>query len=497
MKSYYDTIIVGAGPAGLALAQTLSQNSDTILVMDSMDTIGGCHRVVRTAYEGNELFTEHGPRIYIDNYKNFQTLLEDMGQDFYSLFTPYHFSIRKEAMKRLNLSFREFHHLSMAFLLFLWDENYGKKITVQQFGKKYKFSPETMDMLDRTARMTDGSGIDRYTLHQFFQLLNQQFLYGVYQPKLPNDKGFLPLWENFLKEEGVDFALGYDVVSLRYKKEINSIYSVWAVDKKTHNTIEIRCGRVVLAVPPHAIAHLFRTCHKEVQNSFMPYPQLLRFVEKTNYLPYLSITFHWTTKQEIPNIHGFPVGEWGVIFIVLSDYMDMSNEYSKTLISCCISYLDRPSGSTGKTANQCLTDEVIEETFQQLKTVMPLLSKPNVALLSPQNFYDNNKKKWTQYDVSYFPSPQQKPLPNHGKIKNLYNVGAHNGNSPYSFTTLESAATNAIVLSHYLNPLTQQLYPVQKMWTLRHVLKIIFGFLLILLFCLLGFFWKKKSRKKK
>jgi len=498
MRPYYDYIIVGAGPAGLALAQYLRHTGNSILILDSMPAIGGCHRVVR---EGpHMLFTEHGPRIYVSNYKNFQFLLKDMGHDFQSLFVPYRYSVQGEMFKRMSsLSFREWKDLLGAFLLFLTDGNYGKKSTLQQFGKKHQFSHTTMDMLDRVARMTDGAGSDRYTMNLLFQLINQSLFYPIYQPCLPNDVGLFKIWEQFLrKQQNIEILLEHDVIHLNYNKEINSIQSIWAVDKKNHNTIEIKGHHVILAVPPHAIARILSTCHEKVKNSFLPYPKLVRFVQNTNYNPYISITFHWKKKeQNIQSIHGFPTGEWGVLFIVLSDYMDMKHEYSKTLISCCVSYIDRTSTFTGKTANQSTTEEVLEETFRQLKTVMPLLSKPDVSLMSPQNSYDYKNQTWTQHDISYFSSNKEKPLKNHGSIKNLYNVGPQNGHTQIALTTLEAAVSNALALAYRLDPAIKSKFPFQNFWTLRDVMKFVGSLLFVLLVVILFLVLYRKKQTTK
>lgn len=502
MKLYYDWVIVGAGPAGLALAQSLSsvRNIQSILVLESLPVVGGCHRVVRVPYQGHELFTEHGPRIYVDNYNNFKFLLKKMGHDFGSLFTPYHYSFLQELFQHSQtFSWKELIHMAGAFFLFLLDEHYGKKTTLLEFTTQHEFSPITVDKLDRMARMTDGASIHRYTLNQFFQIVNQQLFAKVYQPKLPNDKGFLKVWQDYLQQQpNVEILLGHDVIHLSYQEELNQVQSLWVFDKKNHNTIEIKCNHVVLAVPPHAIARILGNCSDPIRNSFMPYSRLLRFVQHTNYLPYLSITFHWTTKQEISKRHGFPTGEWGVIYIVLSDYMEET--YSKTLLSCCLSYLDRKSSVTGKTANQSTPDEVIEETFQQLQHVMPFLSKPTIALISPQNYYDKNLKQWKQQDVSYFDSSSQenKPFPTCGKVSNLYNVGTHNGNSLYQFTTLESAVSNALFLAHQLEPSIQQEYPLQPLWTLHHFLqKSLMVIVILFLFLLVVVVFMKKKIKNK
>lgn len=498
MKSYYDYIIVGTGPSGLALAQCLCHSNNSILLLDSVNVIGGCHRVLRVPYEGKyQLFTEHGPRIYQSTYKNFQMLLKDMNQNFYSLFTPYRYSVFQEMARQAwkNLSLKEMMHFGFAFLLFLSDENFGKQTTVLQFAQKYHFQPQAIQMLDRACRMIDGSGIERFSLNRLFQIINQTCFYQIYEPVQANDKGLFPKWQGYLEQQdNVDLLLEHDVIHLSYNREINSIHSIWAVDKKNHNTIEIKCRNVILAIPPLSIVRILATCHENIKNSFLPYPHLLRLAQKTEYIPYICITYHWDTIQKIRPIHGFPTGEWGIIFIVLSDYMQ--EEFSKTLISTCVSYTDRKSLHTGKTANQSSAEEVMEETFRQLKQVLPSLENPTVSLISSQCFYDGKTQTWKQKDISYFSSIDEKPLTNHGKVKNLYNVGTHNGNSDYAATTMETAVVNAIVLAHELDPSLQSRFPLQKITTLRFAFTIFVSCLLILLIVIAFIILFKKKNKK-
>jgi cation diffusion facilitator CzcD-associated flavoprotein CzcO len=75
MGEYYDLIIIGAGPCGLAIGQCCSKIGIKILVIDQNDSIGGCYRVTRIKVNNEQLFTEHAPRIYSSAYLNFITLL--------------------------------------------------------------------------------------------------------------------------------------------------------------------------------------------------------------------------------------------------------------------------------------------------------------------------------------------------------------------------------------------------------------------------------------
>ena len=321
MKCYYDNVIVGAGPSGLALAQCLGRtNNTTTLILDSLEEIGGCHRVVRVG----GLLTEHGPRVYMSNYKSFGALLDEMGLRFDDLFTPYHFSPTTEMARQAfrAMSARELWHTSIAFMLFLTNANHGKDTTISQFAQKHNLNHETRTMLDRAARMADGVGADRASLNQLFQWVNHSFFYRIYQPKQPNDKGLFRAWRRFLTKDGkVEIATPHDVVGLSHDKHTGRVSGVLAVNKKTGQTTRVGCGRVILAVPPHAIARILGGSDKPVRDAFMPYPRLLRYATATSYLPYVSMTFHWKEELELPSIHGFPVGEWDIIYIFLSDYM--------------------------------------------------------------------------------------------------------------------------------------------------------------------------------
>ena len=75
----YDYVIIGGGPSGLTLAWCLAFSyHKKVAVIERESSLGGCHRVIRV----NGLFSEHGPRIYVDNYFMFQKILVEMGLSF-------------------------------------------------------------------------------------------------------------------------------------------------------------------------------------------------------------------------------------------------------------------------------------------------------------------------------------------------------------------------------------------------------------------------------
>ena len=140
----------------------------------------------------------------------------------------------------------------------------------------------------------------------------------------------------------------------------------------------------------------------------------------------------------MPKIYGFPKTSWGIAYIVLSDYMSFNEASSKTVISAAITITDKRSNTINKTANQCIdTNEIINETFNQLKSSFPNLPLPTASLLSPGVYYNKDLQKWTSIDTAYISNVTKDfNLEFSSKtISNLFNVGTHNNKSLYKFTS--------------------------------------------------------------
>ena len=139
MKFDYDIIIVGAGPSGLAFAQAANYYNDKkILIIDKKNSIGGCHRVNRV----NGLFSEHGPRVYCDNYLTFIDLLSKMGLKFHDLFTEYKFPITSIGNNNLFTLFtvKEYLQFTKDTLNLFSDEKYGDLIILKDYLEEHNFS---------------------------------------------------------------------------------------------------------------------------------------------------------------------------------------------------------------------------------------------------------------------------------------------------------------------------------------------------------------------
>jgi hypothetical protein len=486
----YDYIIVGGGPTGLALAQVLSRSlSKRILLLEKHNYLGGCHGVTRV-HDG--MMTEHGPRIYIDNFLMFSQLLRDMGVRFDDLFVKYNFStvtMMTEAIRVLTL--REIATLFWSFATL--NESF-KEITLMEYLSSHNFSNASIDILDRIGRLTDGGSADTYTLFSFLQILNQNFLYGIYQPRVPNDVGLFRIWEKVILERGVvimkNAAIDRFIVS-------NGIVAGVAVrDARTNasNPVVCGCGRIILACPPQDVQRILNA-HPELGAAFGP--EFDRFQHETQYLPYISVIFHWSSKIQVPKIWGYPRTSWGVGNIVLSDYMDFNDPRSKTVISAVITMPDAPSDNAhlNVSANE-IGDKraVMNEVFRQLRQIYPDLPHPDYQFLT-QSAYDAARRRWMPFNHAFMTTthgyaPNQSVL-----YDNLYNCGVQNGNSSYSFTSMESSVANAVHLATELQPELKEssVAKVREATTVRSSIAII-AVISIVSLVALNHFRKSKSQ---
>lgn len=465
--SYYDYVIVGGGPCGLTMAQLLSRTSKSILIVDAANSFGGCHRVDRV--DGN--FTEHSPRIYSTTYKNFDTLLHDMGTSFHDLFTPYNFSISNIGSKTvMDMKTCELITLVLAFLKLAINNDYGIDISMKQYMLDKNFSSETMTYIDRVCRVVDGAASDKFSLNEFLQIVNQQLFYQLYQPKLPNDLGLIKIWTDFLYKRGVTMKLDCEL------KAVNA----------ESNSIETSCGtfkydKLILALNPYNIFNVNAELFTDIS---------AMYAARTRYMTYVSLTFTWHDRLNLPKVHGFSASEWGIVYIIMSDYFE--NAKNQTLISLAITILDVPSSVTNKTANQ--THDVLElqkEVFRQFVTSFKNINipYPDVICMYPGVKYGGplGSGGWYSVSGSFFNSFQNAntfiPFQS-DKYSNIYNVGCQNGKQTYKFTAIESAVSNSIALAKELEPSVTydlQLKSAIQITDVMYILKIIVTIYLILL----------------
>jgi len=471
----YDYIIVGAGPSGLTLAWILSQYNKKILLIDREETIGGCHRVRRMNKDEIQggYFSEHGPRIYNTNAFNFKQIYEEMGGNYDNSFVPYNFGISQIGGQSVsNMGIKEIFWLVMAYINLIINNGYGKNQSVEEYCKKHNFSTQSQDYMNRLCRLSDGAGSDRYTLYEFLQLLNQHFFYQVLQPNKANDVGFLKIWDKALKSTGlVDIMLNTEVINI--KQENQRINSIEVKTGKETKSIGTKNTKYILAIPPTNLLKIMET--SEIKNAFGNIQRFREWERMSKYITYVPITFHWmNNKQNIPKEWGFTKSDWGLVYIVLSDYMTYIEKGSKTVISTCFTIENKKSSYTGKTIQESSMEELREEAIRQLREAMPDLEPADKIIISSELYRNEEKNGWLTKDNAFIVSTKGYMKRNQSReYKNLYSLGTHNGHHYYDFTSIESAVSNAISLGNKLVPESKKRYKIKNIITLIDVVRII------------------------
>ena len=434
----YDLIIIGSGPAGLTFA-TLAKDeieNKKILIIDKDKTIGGCHKVNRQLFEKEYYFSEHGPRVYIGNYLNFKFILNKIGIKFRDLFVKYKYSVLSSLFDIIInkiFNFNEILILTKEFILFSFNPNYALNKPLIYFMNENNFTDKSKDFVNKFCHIIDGGDIYRISLNTFLHIINETLFYSIYQPRLPNDEGLFKIWYNYLKVRNVEFKLNTEVIGIEYTD--NEIINV----RTKYGYLETK--KVIFAIPPENLVPILENNNKI---------KLINYNENTDYNEYISITFHWNYDFNFNNnIDGFIVNnsDWGIVFIILSDYMKFKERNSKIVISCSITLVDKKSNNINKTANECSNKkELINETFRQLNELFNN-ELPNPTLSFINNYYLNGK--WQSNETAYIKTYNSDYIS--FKIdENLYTVGSHNGKAKVHFTSMENAVSNSIALYNEL-----------------------------------------------
>lgn len=464
---YYDLVIIGSGPSGLALAQCVSHLNKRVLIIEKEDRIGGCHAVKRV----DGTFSEHGPRVYNSAFINFQQLLKEMGVSFYNIFAKYKFSVLDIGMIFSILTFEEQYILTINMLYLIFDDEYGSNILLKDFLIQNKFKKESYELIDRLCKLLDGGGVDKYTLHQFMQSINQNIFYQIYQPIVPNDKGLFKIWRDYLEAHNVTFLTDTKINNISIKNGL-----IHSLSLSSTNNI-IKSDRFVFAIPPKHLSKVIE--HHNIKHSW---GDLQKFAQETAYIEYISVTFHWNKVLNLKHVYGFPKSEWGLIFLKLSDYMQFEEQESKTVVSCAVSIRDGKSSVIMKTANECNKDELLKEMFRQLQEAYGTLPEPTRTILYPEVKYELNE--WISADTAFITTPHNGYLSFQNKqVKNMYSLGTHNGRSLYKYTTIESAVSNAIVLSKelYLELNNDKYIQLKRVITLTDIIYLVYIFIVLYL----------------
>ena len=433
--------VVGGGPSGLTCAQLLAECGERVMLFEAQATLGGCHAVHRV----DGLFTEHGPRICVENYVNFRAVLARFG-DFEQMFVPYKASFLGSSIQLARgFSAWELACFAGAFVALLATGGSAmKRETVGEWMDRCGFGGPTRARINLLCATIEGTGADRMTLFELLDIVNQNLGYGIRQPRVANDRSLFERWSAHLVGLGCDLRIQERVLSIA-RDSNGAPLSV----RTSRRCLSIGPNdHVVVALPPAQAARLLPEVYAVNALAVL-----------SSYDVYLPITFHWTARIRTPSDWGGSrPTPWGMLFIVMSDYLE--GEPTGTIVQAVVAFVDVRSPSTGKSAHETAdVDELVDEAWRQLDLDLPRFDR---AILSPR--VSRRDGKWFNEDTAFLRTKDAPERMEFALAPRLSFVGTHNGENWYSATALETACSNAIAFVNRTVPRSRDVQvPVRAM----------------------------------
>lgn len=426
----YDYIIIGGGPGGINCALELSKIGNKVALVESLEDIGGCHRV---RYTNNKIInnnrivhTEHGPRIYLGAYLNYWDWVKQFDVKKQTDYKEYKFDLLSKDVTSFMSMFRLHELLSFVVVYFFYcilRIPYSTQYSVEKFVNTFKFTKKGKLNLNKICRLIDGGNIDKTLIGALIDGFDIGLMYKIYEPRQPMNK---LLWNKVKKKLNIDLYLNTTVEKIQKGK----VY--------TSNKI-LQTDKIIVTVPPVALSKIDGVAELIGYNK----EQLKKIAIKQEYEPYVSSTigFEKEQKKSVWGIAG--KHPWGIVDIDMGKYFD---NVSGSMFIASVTHPDKIDPKTNMTANQMNETMFLDRIVELIKEKYEIKEEPIIKTLSPSVKKINGE--WKEIDRSYMFSPPgfMKPsdvLQNRNKV---WITGHHLGNSFHTYNSMESALQNSNTL---------------------------------------------------
>ena len=396
--------VIGGGPCGTYLAYMLSGTHDVHLFERDSD-LGGCWA---THYDTG-YFQEHSPRIMFNNYINTRDFFDSIGIDFYEQFFKV-FSIYEKSMKyRERFTANDIFSLTKGLLMpsFMWNS-----YSVKDMCEYYELSESAVELIQKMCYGIDGVSYEKMSASEYFDTIDTTLFYSAYEPKNNSDVYLIPYLKNALNK-----------TTIHYKYSLEYFQNGSAFFETSSGIVSKKYDHYIVCVPPKQFSKIMQ----KSDNTLVKIPNISNISSSCQYTG-IGVQFHFTEVEP----YEFPddtTGEWHII----SSY----NKQSKCL-SCVIVDFDLRSKFIGLTVNQCNKNQIIRETWRQLKEVVDMKRYEHATIT--KNVYKLDDK-YTSTQGAFFRNKDNITIES-DVGKNVSYVGSHNTRS-FPFTSYESAIQSA------------------------------------------------------
>jgi len=198
-----------------------------------------------------------------------------MNLKFQDYFVPYKYGIFDQLKEMVSiLSIKEMANLAMEYAKFTSNPASSLKTSMRDMLSSHKFTQQSIIFIDRICKLTDGAGINKYTVYEFMQLINQNAFYSIYQPNKPTDRGLFRDIQHKLMNLGVKFCLGQKVTKIIDKN--NTQYATVTTTNKS-----IKAHNVIVATPMSSLSKILSSSSKPIRDNFGPIELVNQYIKQT------------------------------------------------------------------------------------------------------------------------------------------------------------------------------------------------------------------------
>ena len=410
----YDYIIYGGGPTGMTLAYLLAKNNYSVGLIEKESQLGGCWKV---EWQDNKYFTEHSPRVIMDNDSSFFRLLNQIGFDYYNETVSTYGSLFQTNKKIINFFYKNLQFLD--YLKILNGYFNSNNLTVTEWLEKYNISNSGKKAFTVFSLLLANSP-DKLLINEIFGINNfpTMFLQFKDNQKWINllEKELINLKVNILKNYSLDYLI-YDMTSNKISYAIVSHQKEWKGKAQQF----IYSKNHLITFPPKAMSNFLENQIDIIRNNWdeLSGNKLNKWLNDSTYHSF-GFQLHFYKEQTINEEWCWTcMNDYNLIMLPTSNYQTTFSKdenikavWSFTIVDTSV-FIKR----LNKTVDQMNKNEIVSDIINLLKI------KPDKI-----TFYDGLHKennKWISKD-SAFSLGKSGIVKNKGKLNNLFWIGPHN-----------------------------------------------------------------------
>ena len=405
----HDVAIVGAGPTGLALADLISRQGYSVVIIERAKGPGGCWRIDWD----QGLMTEHSPKVVFSDQKLLRSILRKYGTD--NLVPAYGGSPNVVGAVLRSFSPQDYLILGLAVAR---NTAMPYQVTVENWLSDSGMS-EGGKKLVREISLALAQGPSMPVSLVLETMTPWSFATGSNPMSIVDQESWLNAWwKDVTSRPNVSYQLNTDAIRLT----LGSEEKVQAVHT-TRSSVE--CKQCVLAVPPMALAGILeRSGLEENWDAVLPEPTLT-FLERSSYT---GIGFQLHFSRDTPTYDKWWCRScdnvWSIISLpVSSTWRAFTHDPSIVEVWSCV-VVDTEVPVRGRYIHEMTPDQFVAECLRQLSSALGFNVVPDRTTVHADVEPDGRISR-TQRD-SAFGITLDGALPPRGTVRNLWSLGPQN-----------------------------------------------------------------------